>query len=313
MSFSIHTTGEGSRLTIRLTDTQTGTVAEIFAFGGFLNALIVQTPQGPLNVIDGFTDPDDAIAHITDGFKSAKMSPFACRLKDGRYRFDDTEYTLDSFYLGDHALHGFLYDAVYTIKHTAADKTAANVELEHTYKGHFKGYPFNYTLNVKWELRSGNDLTVTTTAINHSEKAIPFSDGWHPYFTAGVPVDECELKFNTHKRLVFDAELIPTDKEEVDDRFISGQSLQNIFLDNSFILPITEQGYCELKSKQVRIVIKPLINYPYLQVYTPEHRKSVAIENLSAAPDAFNNGMGLIYLLPNEPVSFATSYRVDVL
>jgi len=313
MAFSVHTEGEGSRLLIRLSDTSTGTVAEIFAFGGFLNAFEVPTAQGLLNVIDGFTDPDDAIAHITDGFKSAKMSPFACRLKDGLYRFDDTAYTLDSFYLGDHALHGFLYDAVYTIKHTTADETAASVELEYAYKGHFKGYPFHYTLQVKWELSSHNSLTVTTTAVNHSEKAIPFSDGWHPYFTTGVPVDECELKFNSSRRLVFDAELIPTGKEELDDRFINGQSLQNIFLDNSFILPTTEQGYCELKSKQVRIVIKPLMNYPYLQVYTPQHRKSVAIENLSAAPDAFNNGMGLIYLLPHEPVSFATSYRVDIL
>lgn len=313
MSFSIDTKGEESRQTIRLTDNQTGTVAEIFAFGGILNAFIVQTAQRPLNVIDGFIDPDDAIAHITDAFKSAKMSPFACRLHKGRYRFDDTEYKLDSFYLGDHALHGFLYDAVYKIKYTAANETSASVELEHIYKGHFKGYPFNYTLQVKWQLSSNNSLTVTTTAVNHSEKAIPFSDGWHPYFTAGVPVDECELKFNSGKRLVFNDELIPTGKEEVDDRFIKGHSLQNIFLDNSFILPTTEQGYCELKSKQVSIVIKPLMNYPYLQVYTPQHRKSVAIENLSAAPDAFNNGMGLMYLSPNEPVSFVTNYRVDVL
>lgn len=313
MSFSIQTAGEGSRLTIRLSDATTGTVAEIFAFGGLLNAFIVQTAQGSLNVIDGFTDPDHAIAHITDGFKSAKMSPFACRLQNGRYHFDDQSYTMDGFYLGNHALHGILYDAVYTIKDWVADEKAASVELEHQYQGHFSGYPFTYTLYVKWELTSANRLTVTTTAVNQSEKAIPFSDGWHPYFTTGESVDACELKFNTSRKLVFDPELIPTGDEETDDRFITGHSLQDIFLDNSFLLPITEEGYCELKNKQVSIVIQPLINYPYLQVYTPPHRQSVAIENLSAAPNAFNNGLGLLRLLPNEPVSFATSYRVDVL
>lgn len=313
MSFSIQTTGEGSRLIIRLSDATTGTVAEIFAFGGLLNAFVVQTAQGALNVIDGFTDPDQAITHITDAFNSAKMSPFACRLQNGRYDFDDLTYTMDSFYLGKHALHGCLYDAVYSLKDVAADERAASIELEHQYKGHFSGYPFSYTLHIKWELSYGNTLTVTTTAVNHNEKAIPFSDGWHPYFTTGVPVDECELKFNTNRKLVFDAELIPTGKEETDDRFIAGHSLQDIFLDNAFLLPTAEEGYCELKNKQVRIVIQPLKNYPYLQVYTPEHRKSVAIENLSAAPNAFNNGMGLQRLLPNEPVSFATSYRVDVL
>lgn len=313
MPFSIQTAGEGSRLTIRLSDTTTGTVAEIFAFGGLLNAFVVQTPQGALNVIDGFTDPDHAMTHITGGFKSVKMSPFACRLLNGQYQLDDQSYTMDSFYLGNHALHGILYDAVYTIKNWVADEKAASVELEHHYQGHFSGYPFKYTLYVKWELRPTNSLTVTTTAVNHGEKAIPFSDGWHPYFTTGESVDACELKFNTGRKLVFDPELIPTGEEETDDRFITGHSLQDIFLDNSFILPTTEEGYCALKNKQVSIVIQPLINYPYLQVYTPPHRKSVAIENLSAAPNAFNNGLGLLYLLPHEPVSFATSYRVDVL
>lgn len=313
MPFSIQTTGEGSRLVIHLSDTTTGTIAEIFAFGGLLNAFTVQTAQGSLNVVDGFTDPDQAMTHITDAFKSAKMSPFACRLQHGRYHFEDREYTMDSFYLGNHALHGCLYDAAYSIRHSSADETSAWIELEHQYKGHFSGYPFSYTLHVKWELRSGNGLTVTTTATNQGEKAIPFSDGWHPYFTTGEAVDMCELKFNSSKKLVFDPELIPTGEEESDNRFVAGHSLQNIFLDNSFILPTTEEGYCELKGKQVRIVIKPLMNYPYLQVYTPQHRKSVAIENLSAAPNAFNNGIGLIHLLPNNPVSFATSYRVDVL
>jgi len=313
MPFSIQTTGEGSRLIIRLSDTTTGTVAEIFAFGGLLNAFLVQTAQGSLNVIDGFTDPEHAMTHITDGFKSAKMSPFACRLENGHYDFNDQSYTMDSFYLGNHALHGILYDAVYTIKDLVADEKAASVELEHQYNGHFSGYPFKYTLYVKWELTSDNSLTVTTTAVNHSEKAIPFSDGWHPYFTIGKSVDECELKFNTSRKLVFDPELIPTGEEETDDRFITGHSLQDIFLDNSFLLSTTEEGYCELKNKQVSILIKPLINYPYLQVYTPQHRKSIAIENLSAAPNAFNNEMGLLHLLPNKPVSFATCYRVNVL
>ena len=127
MPFSIQTTGEGSRLIIRLSDTTTGTVAEIFAFGGLLNAFLVQTAQGSLNVIDGFTDPEHAMTHITDGFKSAKMSPFACRLENGHYDFNDQSYTMDSFYLGNHALHGILYDAVYTIKDLVADEKAASV------------------------------------------------------------------------------------------------------------------------------------------------------------------------------------------
>ncbi len=313
MSFSIDIQGQESHQIVLLKDDQNGTVAELFAFGALLNSFKVLTPDGQLNVVDGFVGTEDAIEHLTAAFKSAKMSPFACRLKNGRYQWNNQEWTLNGFFLGDHALHGLLYDAVHTIQNNGANSSSAWVTFEHHYEGADKGYPFSYTLLVKWELSAGHCLTVTTTATNHSSTSIPFSDGWHPYFTAGEDVDDCEITFNSDRKLVFDADLIPTGAEEKDDRFLKGRSLRGITLDNSFILPTDEPGYCVLKSKQVRIIVEPLLHYPYLQVYTPEHRKSIAIENLSSAPDTFNNGMGLIYLHPKEPVQFSTRYRVEVL
>ena len=55
----------------------------------------------------------------------------------------------------------------------------------------------------------------------------------------------------------------------------------------------------------------PEKSYPILQVYTPPHRRSIAIENLSAAPDAFNNDIGLIHLQAGESYDFRTMIRVD--
>ena len=48
----------------------------------------------------------------------------------------------------------------------------------------------------------------------------------------------------------------------------------------------------------LQLTIKAGQSYPYLQVYTPPHRKSIAVENLSSPPDAFNNGMSLIIAKP---------------
>ncbi|MEB3059485.1 hypothetical protein, partial [Parvimonas sp. D9] len=81
-------------------------VATLFSFGALLNSFKVHTPDGSLNVVDGFADTHDAIEHITAAFKSAKMSPFVCRLKNGRYQWNDEPWTVNSFFLGDHALHG---------------------------------------------------------------------------------------------------------------------------------------------------------------------------------------------------------------
>jgi aldose 1-epimerase len=46
-------------------------------------------------------------------------------------------------------------------------------------------------------------------------------------------------------------------------------------------------------------------------LYTPENRKSIAIENLSAAPDCFNNKMGLQQLEPQAKIYFETTYQFN--
>jgi aldose 1-epimerase len=53
-------------------------------------------------------------------------------------------------------------------------------------------------------------------------------------------------------------------------------------------------------------------SYSYLQVFIPPHRKSIAIENISSAPDAFNNMMGLIKLQPGNTRTFKVFYQVEV-
>jgi aldose 1-epimerase len=65
--------------------------------------------------------------------------------------------------------------------------------------------------------------------------------------------------------------------------------------------------------KKLQVEIRPGRQYPYLQVYTPDHRNSIAIENLSAPPDTFNNKIGLITLQPEERIIFTTSYKISKL
>ena len=61
---------------------------------------------------------------------------------------------------------------------------------------------------------------------------------------------------------------------------------------------------------KLQLEISPDKSYPYLQIYTPPQRESIAFENLSAAPDAFNNGMGLITLKKDQSASFTTTYQL---
>ena len=65
--------------------------------------------------------------------------------------------------------------------------------------------------------------------------------------------------------------------------------------------------------KKIEIQFFPDESYPYLQIYTPPHRKSIAIENLSGAPDGFNNEIGVITLEPGQSALFKTSYKILLL
>jgi aldose 1-epimerase len=313
MSFSIREEGTNSQKTITLCDEQTGTSAEIFCFGGLLNAFTIQTEGDPINIVDGFKDVADAKTEMNNGFKSAKLSPFVCRLRAGKYRFEDRDFTIEGFHLSGHAIHGLLCHAIFELTAQGADTDKAWATLTHEYKATDKGYPFPYTIAITWTLHKNHYLTVTTTVTNLHDGAIPFSDGWHPYFATDTGIDSSMLSFNTNRKLVFDDELVPTGAEEKDDRFLAGALLDGIQLDNCFVLPANEQGYCLLKGKKISIRIEPDASYPYLQIYTPPHRKSIAIENLTAAPDAFNNKIGLRYLQPEEIFSCSTGYRIVLL
>jgi aldose 1-epimerase len=137
------------------------------------------------------------------------------------------------------------------------------------------------------------------------------ADGWHPYFTLGGSVDEWNIQFDSNTQLEYDAALLPSGKKLKDERFTKGGSLKDIQLDNSFELNAAIEGAkCILSNDMLKLIVAPDKSYPLLQLYIPPHRKSIAIENLSGAPDNFNNGMWRIDLAANEPTIFKTSYTV---
>ena len=115
---------------IILKDSASGTSAEVFVFGALLNKFSFVKNGEESNVINGFEDVADAEKNITNGFKSAKLSPFVCRVKDGEYSFEDKNYTLHKFYLNKEAIHGLVYDALYEAKDFGASDEEAFVILE---------------------------------------------------------------------------------------------------------------------------------------------------------------------------------------
>ncbi len=309
MSFSYTITENNNYSIIQLKDGDT-CVVEIYTFGGIVNSFIINDVDKKINIIDGFSSVDNAIKNITNSFKSAFLSPFVCRMNKGEYGYLNNRYSVNKFYLPPHAIHGLVYDANYSIINTEANDDEAFTELEFTYLALDNGYPHQYTVRHCYTLQANNTLKISSTVTNKTNVPIPYAQGWHPYFTLGESIDNCTLQFTSKDQLEFDDTLLPTGKIVVDDRFESDTLLKDITLDNCYLL--RPSGKCILQNKKLALIITPNTNYNFLQVYTPESRNSIAIENLSGAPDCFNNGLGLTLIEPNSSIIFATTYQVVI-
>lgn len=295
---------------VYLKDNERRTTAEIYAFGALLNGFII---EDLINVIDGFTAPEQAKNNIKNGFKSAKLSPYVCRITNGEYIFNKTTYKLNKFFLKKEAIHGLLFDALFTVADSGTTENSAYVTMKYKYIKEDAGFPFHYTCMVKYELKKNNQLTIETTVQNDSAVAMPVCDGWHPYFKLDAVIDELTFQLNAEKMLEFNERLVPNGEVIPYKKFQQPSIFGNTFLDNCFILNENDLPSCTLKNKKTgfELTITANKSYPYLQIYTPEHRNSIAIENLSSAPDAFNNKTGLKILNPQEVHSFKTTFSAQ--
>ncbi|MES2850500.1 MAG: aldose 1-epimerase [Bacteroidota bacterium] len=300
---------------IELRDKSTGTFVEIIpSCGGLLHSFNVDHNGGFVNVVDGYENKNDLEQNLTaKGFKSCKLSPFACRIKDATYSFEENTYLVDKFLLGPNALHGLIYDAVFTVIYQYANEEHAGVAVEYKYRGDHPGFPFDYDCVITYHLKRDNELLISTDIFNRGEGLMPIQDGWHPYFTFGKKIDDLQLKFKSNEKLMFDNKMIPTGRIVPYEEFITLKKIGDTIFDDCFTVNHSgKQPLIVLKDPEANLQVEvwPDKTYPYVQFYTPGHRMSLAIECLSAPPDTFNNGIDLIILPPDANTVFTTMYKI---
>jgi len=316
--FSIIATKENGFDKIILKDEHAGTYAEIIpSCGAILHAFTAIADGKKFNVIESYESEHDFRKNVTSkGFLGTKLSPFVCRINKGNYKFAGKDYHIQKYYDRNNALHGLLYDQSFTISDQQANEDRAKVSIKHEYRAADSGYPFKYDCIVTYELEKNNKLNVITEVINKDEAAIPVQDGWHPYFKLDTKIDDLQLQFRSYEMVEFNDELMPTGNLIPYKEFDKPKKIGNTLLDNCFTLNFSEgQPICLLQNteKKIQVEIQTDESYPYLQLYTPSHKNSIAIENISGAPNAFNNGMGFKTLSPGESSSFKTSYKITLL
>lgn len=304
--------------TLKLLELSSGTQAVIIpSCGAILYSFEVFQDNKKFNVIDSYSSKAEFNENVASkGFKGCKLSPFVCRINKGVYDFAENIYKINKHYIGDHAIHGLLYDQVFEISNECVEENFVSVSMIFRYRNNDPGYPFKYDCTVMYKLRRDNRLEVTTKVVNRDKGLIPIQDGWHPYFKLDDKINDLQLEFQAKQIVEFDDELLPTGKLIPYMEFGSIKKIGDKTFDNCFVLNLVEcQPMCVLRNaiKKIEIEIHPDDSYPYLQIYIPPHRNSIALENLSGPPDGFNNKISLRTLLPGEIAKFSTTYKITLL
>lgn len=214
----------------------------------------------------------------------ALLIPFANRVRGGEYYWKGKKYELPRNSEGN-AIHGLVRDKIWEVESLKSDEVTLSLYLKDP------GYPSPLFIRVKYSIDSSS-LTTTISVKNEGGEA-PLVVGAHPYF---IVKGKWEIFPNKAKRLVM-KDKIPTG--EMEDFVITQGEYDDCFL---------MKGNVTLISEYSKVVIEKE-NMDFVQIYTGQP-SAVAVEPMSGAPDAFNNGIGLITLREGEGVTF--TFRISV-
>jgi len=301
----------GTNSVFKLLDTKTGEFVSILpCLGGSINQMTLNNKGNLIKIMDGYSSIRDAEKNLTSSFKGSNLFPFPNRIADGKYNFNNQVYQLTlNFPQENNAIHGLLFDEEFKIVDKQDGATGSMLILEYEAK-EAKGYPFRYYFKTLYRLRENNGFECEIQVTNLMDHPIPVAHGWHPYFKLGESqINDLQLQFQAKNILKVDKRNIPTGESISYNKFNKLTTILDINLDNCFRLSEeNERAETIIMNKSSDFGYKiwqetGSYKYNYLQIYTPPHRKSIAIEPMTCIPDAFNNKEGLIILSPSESFS----------
>jgi aldose 1-epimerase len=250
-------------------------------------------------VLDGY-----GVAAMCGSGRGQLLAPWPNRVQDGRYEFGGERYQLAiDEPERQNAIHGLVRWSHWTVVEHEADRAALEHRLHPT-----PGYPFTLDFRVEYSLVE-DGLTVRTEATNVGADACPYGFGAHPYLSGGGGlVDGLDLRIPAETALTSDERSIPVGRRSVGGTeldFRAPKPLGSVQLDHCFTDLARDadgRAHVELGGRAALWVDE---SYRYVMVFTGDAlpdvaRRSVAVEPMTCAPNAFRSGDGLIRLGPGE-------------
>lgn len=240
----------------------------------------------------------------SDVYASSILFPFANRIQDGHYHIQDKKYQLDINEPGNNnAIHGLIFNKVFTISSIQETETFVTVTLSFTETDPPTGFPFPYQIQLEYTLMA-SQLNLKISVQNLSETSFPFTLGWHPYFVS-EDLNRSSLHFKSSKKMIFNERMITTGTEVIGQKY--PLSLENKELDDCWRL---ENPKVFFKTPNYYLSIDSDEPESFLQAYTPPRKNTIAIEPTTGISDSFNNKIGLKELAPK--ATYSITWRLQL-
>ena len=238
-------------------------------------------------------------------YASSILFPFANRVKDGMYSFNNVQFELEKNQQEEkNALHGFVYNKTFEVKNIEESEDSAFITLEYIEKNKTTGFPFTYNIEVTYVFtKKGVSLVVKVK--NTDDDTFPFTLGWHPYFIS-QDLTKSSLSFDCNQKLIIGKRNITSGIEKIEP--YKKFKIQNKKLDDCWILNSDKVSF---NTPKYQLNFESSVKENFLQAYTPPRLNTIAIEPTTGVSDSFNNKIGLQTLDPNEEYSITWKININ--
>lgn len=265
--------------------------AELALYGGALKALTYR--GAPL--VETYVDKPPLLAGVV-------LAPWPNRTEDGWFKWQGRAHQLEiTEPERNNAIHGFAVDRWRLKEHTES-RVALAFDIEPC-----RGWPWAIQLEATYALDEQglhHQLTARTTEPGE----VPFAYGLHLYLSPqGAGAEEAVLSVDVGKRYLLNARNLPTGKTE--QVRIANQPIAEVDWDDCFHGEGPLTAVYSAGGKGVRLEMGEGLNW--VQMFTPADfpraggpGKALAVEPMSAPPNALRSGQDLVRLSAQKPQRF---------
>lgn len=248
------------------------------------------------------------------------LCPWPNRIADGTFIHSGRLYRLDiTEPERANAIHGFVRESRWDIVEQT-DNSATLILRD----GSHIGWPWFMNYTVRWRLDAECGLSCTLDVVNADADTAPLAIGFHPYITAhGHPLDDCVLYADVDSYLPLEPQrnlpagpVTPIDALGLTQTLHDGLLMRNVFFDHCFGPLKKDNGTTavrlEFPETGDTVVLRSTAPCRWLQIFTadPARRagypgvgRALAVEPMTAPPNAFRSGLDLINLRPQESIT----------